>query len=251
MTTFVFAKLENMRNDIDTFNKFQDSLKGLGRNLQVLDTTISVNKQMEYFKFIEHVRQNIPEDENVDELIEILNAEDTTFSEMKYVMARLAISGDVKAYRVLENYNKTPRTDLIEWSALSVLQAKITLEAEFSEEKQVFISTGLGGKGDKLRFYAFFKSADLEAFSAYQRDLIEKEFLFSINKHQAILEEINIESNYFTLLFLMKLQENIQNALGEALVECNQYGAFISPQFIITNVKIFNEQDIQKELAKK
>ena len=240
-----------MKNDDkDIIKDFQQSLKKMGGNLHVLDTTISVEKQMEYFNFTAYVRNNLSKKDTVDELIEILNSEDSTCSELKYVMASLAVSGDVKAYRALENYNKNPRTDLIEWSSLALLQAKITLESEFSEEKQIIISTGLGGKGDKLRFYAFFKSATLEPFSAYQKNLIEKEFSFHINKHQGTLEEVQIKNNYFTLLFLMKLQESIQTALQDALWECNQYGNFISIQFVITNVKIFNEAEIQEELKK-
>jgi hypothetical protein len=241
-----------MENNKDIFGEFQQSLRGLGGKLHVLETSVSVERQMEYFKYSENVREHSKE-ETIDEQIEVLHSEDATFDEMKYAMTFLAISGDVKAYRALETYNKESSKDklLTEWAAMSLLQAKITLESEFSDEKQVFISTGLGGKGSKLRFYAFFKSTDLKPFSDYQRDLIEKEIPFYIQKFHGKLEEIKVESNYFSLLFLIGLQVDIKNMLQGAIAECNEYGNFIGGNFIVTNVKVFGPEEIQKELRKK
>ena len=238
-----------MKKDRDIFSEFQDSLKGFEGNLHVLDTAVPLEKQLAYFRYSENIRNN-QEEENLEEQIEILNSADSSFDAIKYAMAFLAISGDVKAYRALENYNKTSNADLNDWASLSLLQAKITLESEFSEEKPVFISTGLGGKANQLRFFAFFKSSNLEPFTTYQRTLIEKEFPFFINKCQGTLEDIKIESNYFTLLFLVTLHVELKKMLEEAVDECNQYGDFINTHFVVTNVKVFNEEDIEKELRK-
>ncbi|MDR0864844.1 MAG: hypothetical protein LBO74_07930 [Candidatus Symbiothrix sp.] len=238
-----------MRNDNDVFKEFQHSLRGLKGNLHVLETTVPVEKQMEYFRYSENVRERSGK-ETVEKQIGVLNSIDSTPDEMKYAMTFLAISGDVKAYRALETYNKEPNNYLTDWAALSLLQAKITLESEFSDEKQVFISTGLGGKDSKLRFYTFFKSNKLKPFSDYQRDLIEKEFSFTVQKYHGILEELQIESNYFTLLFLIELEVDIKNMMKNTVAECNEYGNFINPNFIITNVKVFSPEDIRRELKK-
>jgi hypothetical protein len=235
-----------MRNNDDIFKKFRESLEGLEGNLHVLETNIPVEKQVEYFHYSEEVRQN-SKDENVDEQIDVLNSSDSSPEETKYAMTFLAISGDVKAYRALEKYNEEHDDD---WISLSLLQAKITLESEFSDEKQVFISTGLGGVGHRLRFYAFFKSSGKKPFSDYQRKLIEKEIPFYIQKYQGILEEQTIEDNYFTVLFLIDLSIDIKTMLLNAVDECNQYGDFISTSFIITNVKIFDKNEIEQELEK-
>jgi hypothetical protein len=239
-----------MKNDNDTFKEFQQSLKGLEDNLHVLETSIPVEKQIEYFKYSETVR-NVSKHETVEEQIEILNSSNATFEAKKYAMSFLSISGSVKAYRALEVYCKNPKKEESEWASLSLLQAKITLESEFSDKKQVFISTGLGGKGNKLRFYAFFKSADLKPFSNYQRDLISQEIPFIIRRSRGEVEEIVVENNYFYILFLIHLQIDIKEMLKKIISQCNEYGDFISPNFIITNVKKFNREDIQKELCKR
>jgi hypothetical protein len=238
-----------MKNDNDVFREFRQSIKGLEGNLHVLETSIPVEKQMEYFRYSENVR-NHSKNESVTEQIVILNSTDSSYEEKKYAMTFLATSGDIKAYRALEAYNRHPKASLTDWSSLSLLQAKIMLESEFSEEQQVFISTGLGGRGNKLRFYAFFKSVGLMPFSKYQRNLIEKEIPLVVRKYEGELEEITIKNNYFSLLFLVSLQIDLKEMLKEAICECNEYGNFIDTHFVITNVKIFDQEDICKELQK-
>jgi hypothetical protein len=239
----------SMRNNNDIFKSFRDSLEGLEGNLHVLETSVPVEKQMEYFRYSESVRKSCI-NESVDKQIDMLNSQDSSPAETRYAMCFLAISGDVKAYRALETYNREHKDNPDEWAALSLLQAKITLESELSDEKQIFISTGLGGEGHRLRFFSFFKSTGLKPFSDYQRKLIEKEVSYSVHKHQGILEKQQIEDVYFTVVFLIDMTVDIKNMLLDAVNECNQYGNFINKNFIITNVKIFSDNDIRKELLK-
>ena len=239
-----------MDNNEDRYRQFQRSLEHLQGRFHVLETNVPVEKQMEYFRYSENVRK-VKKKPTVEEAIDILNSEDTTEKDKKYAMTVLAISGDVKAFRVLEAYDKkTEQEGLKDWSGMSFLQAKMTLESEFSDEKYIFISTGLGGKGNMLRFYAFFKSKNLQPFSPYQIQLIEKEISFSVNEVHGIVEKLDVFENYFTLLFLINIKSNIKNVLENALIECNQYGDFIDRSFIITNVKEFDEEDIKQELNK-
>ncbi|MDR0543087.1 MAG: hypothetical protein LBH19_12870, partial [Dysgonamonadaceae bacterium] len=192
----------DMEDDRDIFNEFQQALQNVKGNLHVLEASVPVEKQMEYFKYSEKVREH-SRNETVEEQIETLHSEEASFEEIKYAMTFLAISGDVKAYRALENYSKNPKNkQLSDWTAMSLLQARITLDSELSDEKQVFISTGLGGEGSKLRFYAFFKSEGLRPFSNYQRNLIEKEIPFHIRRYNGEVEEIRMEETYFSVLFL-------------------------------------------------
>ena len=238
-----------MTDNDDKYKRLQESLNNAQGQFRVLETNVSVEKQMEYFRYSENVRKNATQ-QPLEETIVILNSPEASEKEKKQAMTVLAISGDVKAYRALEAYAQRPEENLKDWARMSFLQAKMTLESEFSEQKQIFISTGLGGKGDMLRFFSFFKSKDLAPFSPYQIRLIEKEISFSINESYGIVEELKIFDNYFTLVFLINIKANIKNIIENALIECNQYGDFIDRSFIITNVKIFDEKDIQNELRK-
>ena len=239
-----------MEND-NIFSEFQQSLKGLSGNLHVLEASVPVEKQMEYFKYSEKVREH-REDATIEEQISVLNSDHSSIEETKYAMAFLAVSGDVKAYRALENYDKDSKNKFLnDWATMSLLQARITLDSELSDERQVFISTGLGGEGSKLRFYAFFKSEGLRPFSDYQRNLIEKEMSFYIRRYHGVVENIQIEENYFTIVFLLELQVDLKTMLLNAIAECNEYGNFIQTSFVVTNVKRFTAEDIERELKKR
>jgi len=236
-----------MRRDSDVFKGLQQSLEGLKGHLHFLETNVPVDKQMEYFRYSENVR-NDSRPTSIEEQMDVLHSPESSSKELKYALAYLAISGDIKAYRTIESYNKEHLDD---WAVMSLLQAKITLESELSDEKQIFISTGLGGKEDKLRFSAFFKANYLRPFSNYQRKLIEKEMPYSIERQGGEVEEIKISENYFTILFLININADIKLIFENAVNECNQYGDFINNSFIITNVKEFSEEDIQRELHSK
>jgi hypothetical protein len=237
-----------MRNDKNALKDLQHSLENLKGNLHVLETSVPVEKQMEYFRFSEAIRSEIPDERSVERQIKVLSSDEASPAEIKYALTFLAISCDVKAYRAIESYHESHSDD---WAVMAMMQAKITLESEFSDEKQIFISTGLGGKGNLLRFFAFFKSNRRKNFSDYQKTLIEKEILYSMQKHHGTLEKIQIRDNYFTVLFLIHVQVDIKTMLDEALDECNQYGNFIDKGFVITNVKEFTDEEIQKELMTK
>ncbi len=238
-----------MANDDDRYKQFQESLENVQGQFHILETSVPVETQMKYFHYSEDIRK----DENkptIEEATDILHNPETSDEEKKLAMVALAISGDVKAYRVLETYSQHPAEELKDWAGLSFLQAKMILESEFSEEKHIFISTGLGGKGDMLRFFSFFKSKDLLPFSPYQIQLIEKEIPFAIHEAHGNVENLEVSENYFCIVFLINIKSNIKNILENAIIECNQYGDFIDRSFIITNVKVFDEEDIKKELER-
>ena len=239
-----------MTNEENKYRLFQESLFRLQGQFHILETNVPVEMQMNYFRYSERFRRNGYEPA-VDEMIEMLNRQDISYEKKKFAMVALAISGDVKAYRALEAYSQQPEENLKDWSSMSFLQAKMTLESEFSDERPIFISTGLGGKGDMMRFYVFLKSKDLQPFSPYQVQLIEKEIPFYVNESHGVVEELKVFENYFYLIFLINIKSNIKNILEKAVIECNQYGDFIDRSFIITNVKVFDEEDIKKELEGK
>jgi len=243
--------IENMESNNNIFNEFQHAMQGMKGNLCVLETSVPVEKQMEYFRYSEKVREN-SRDITVEEQTDVLNSDQSSIEEMKFAMTFLAVSGDVKAYRTLENFCKGPKNKLLnDWATMSLLQARITLDSELSDEKHVFISTGLGGEGSKLRFYAFFKSEGLRSFSEYQRNLIEKEFPFHIRRYHGEVEEIQINDQYFSIVFLIELRADMKTMLSNAVAECNEYGNFIQTGFIVTNVKRFSQEDIKWELQRR
>jgi hypothetical protein len=239
----------------DPLDHFRQSLQDTKGQLHVLDTSVPVDTQIAYFRYSKMVKDRsepASTDGQIDEQIEILRSEGVSFEDTRYAMTFLAVSGDVKAYRALETYNKDPKNQPpSEWMIMSMLQARIIIESQFSDEKQIYIASGLGGSGSRMRFFAFFKSEGLRPFTHYQRDLIAKEFPFYIRRFQGEVEEMQIEDTYFSILFLMDLHADTSVVLPTAVNECNEYGHFIRNDFIVTNEKKFSEEDIRRELQQR
>ena len=106
------------------------------------------------------------------------------------------------------------------------------------DEQQVFISTGLGGKGQKIRYFITLLNSQTDVeFSEAQKKMITEEFGYFLEKSEGELEEMEFTEGFAVGLFLFPLKKNLQDIFRSFIDECNQYGSFLKEDVIITNVK--------------
>lgn len=243
-----------MKKEEDVFKQFRDSFGKLEGHFHILEQRIPVNVQMEYFKYSEEMRrQESTEaltDEEVEVIFRLLEQEETSEEEKKHMLTTLAISKSVKAYRLLEEYVRHPDEKVADWVYMALMESRISLESEFSDEKQIYISTGLGGKNEKLRFFVLIISKDKTPFEDYQRQVIEREFSYLLPKENCEIERLSVEVNYVEMVFLIPIRADIKGILDKVITECNQYGDFLSKAFTITNVKELSEAEIAEVMMK-
>ena len=237
-----------MKEDNDIFKKFRDSFSKIDGHFHILEQRVPVERQMEYFKYSEKIRkdQDKPDVSKMDFSIfeDSLDDPESTTEHKKYVLSMLATSRQVKAYRILEEYAQAPDPDVADWAYMALMESRISLESELSDEKQIYISTGLGGKGEKLRFYVLMLSKDRNPFLDYQRKVIEREFAYFLPQADCEIERLTIGEQYVELVFLIPVRADIKLTLDRVINECNQYGDFLSDIFTITNVKELTQQEI-------
>lgn len=241
-----------MKEQDDVFKKFRESFSELHGHFHVLEQSVSVDRQMEYFRFSERVKLEHPQlgVEEVTQIAEKLLEADAAVDDIKLELVLLASSHEVKAYRVLENYVNNPHPDLKDWAQLALMESRMAMESYLSDEKQIFISTGLGGRGEKLRFFVLLLSADGGSFLDYQRKVIEREFEYYLPKQDCEIEKLEVEENYVVLLFLVPVRSNLKSILDYLIQECNQYGNFVSDLYTVTNVKELTKDEIQAIIDK-
>ena len=138
-------------------NKIQNYLGNAPENLTVLEEQIDIELQMEYFDLSGEVKKNINKDKVLSEK-DMIFLNDISLDEKKELLCKLASVEDVAAYRTLEKYLKQSPQDIYKWAFLALQESKMLLESSFLDENRVFISTGLGGKGRKLRYNVVFLS---------------------------------------------------------------------------------------------
>ena len=235
-----------MKEQDDVFKRFHDSFSELHGHFHVLEQSVSVDRQMEYFRFSEKVKKEHPKlnPDEVPQMAEKLLEVDATVDDIKLELVLLASSHEVKAYRILENYVNNPHPDLKDWAQLALMESRMAMESDLSDEKQIFISTGLGGRGEKLRFFVLLLSADKSPFLEYQRKVIEREFEYYLPQQDCEIEKLEVEENYVVLLFLIPVRSNLKAILDYLIRECNQYGNFISDLYTVTNVKVLSKEEI-------
>ncbi len=226
------------------FDKIKETFGNLAENVNILQEEIDIELQMEYFESSQKYKNN--EDINIEENIFIINKIDSPHEDKKNALTKLASLENVEAYRAIESYNKKPDKELRQWAVLSLQQSRMIIESELLGENQVFISTGLGGKGNKLRYFAVLIHKNKVSYSDIQNKIIKSEFEFTLEKYEAEIENIEIDNFYAKLLVVLPLNAQIKEIFQQAIKECNQFGDFISESFIITNVKKLSSKEISE-----
>ncbi len=230
------------------FDKIKETFGNLPNNFNVLQEEVDIELQMEYFKTSESLRKKDPG--TIKNNIEILFSNDTLTTEKKNALVKLASFENVEAFRAIEKYSNEADAELKQWAILALQESRMMLESGLLGENQVFISTGLGGKGSNLRYFVVLINKNNETFTDLQMKIIRNEFEFTLGKYEAEVESIESDSIYVSLLVVMPLSAPIKDVFQEAIKESNQFGDFISENLIITNVKKLSTKEIDDFLEK-
>lgn len=232
------------------YKKIQEAIESLPENFSILEEQIDVDLQMEYFNYPRKFKKDISIEDISDAQNELLNGE-VPLTKKKDILVLLASLEKVEAFRAIEKYAQNPAPELKAWSILALQESRMVIQSSLMDEQQVYISTGLGGKGQNLRYFVvFIGNDDGLDFTLVQRKLIHDELEYSLNHHNGTLEEITFEQNLALILLLLPVKVELQNVFSSVINECNQYGNFIRQDIIITNVKRMNTDEIREFIHK-
>ena len=241
-----------MSNHNDLLAKLRQTLNEQGiDSFHILEELGPIEEQMEFFRYFDRLkRENSPFVR--DEEVSLLFSPDESVERKKRSLTLLASIPDVGAYRSIETYHSSPlEPELEHWSSMALVSSRIVLSSDLSGHQQIYISSGLGGRDKKLRFFALFTSGDRQQFTDLQKEMVEHEFTFQLQKAEVVIEKFEIRENYFTMLMLFPFDKDVKSSLNAAVTECNQYGNFLDTKFLFTNVKVLSEKEIKGLLEKK
>ena len=236
--------------DENIFDKIKEIFGNFNDNLNILEEQIDVELQMDYFEFSKKQKDKFDPDDVIENRNNLF-MEDASIYEKKVLMTQLATIERVEAYRELETYATNPDAELREWSILALQESRMVLETNLLDENQIFISTGLGGKGLKLRYFLVLLYDGGLKIDKWHRDIIKKEFGYIFSHFNSEVEEVKHYKYYSTLSVLIPLNIPLNNVINKAIQECNQFGNFLKSDFIITNVRKLNAKEIKNHLKEK
>ncbi len=230
-------------DDENIYDRIEDIFGHFPENLSILEEQIDIDLQMEYFEFSRNIKKDDVPGKILSMRAKLLD-KDHSIENKKRLLVQLASLEEVEAYRSIEKYLAEPDKELKDWAVLAYQESRMLLQSKLLDENQVFISTGLGGKGSSLRYFVVLINSFDSPFDKLQQKIIRTEFDFHLKKHEAELEEVNFMGYFCSLLVIVPIKASIRDVFRAAIAECNEYGGFIRDNFIVTNVKTLTVEEI-------
>jgi hypothetical protein len=210
--------------------------KNVMDNFTLIDEPIDLSAQKEYFSFSETIDFDNVDYKEVLTGSDRLFYKDTPIESKKKILILLAHLGTPESSKILEKYLKSSEANLKDWALLSLKECRMFVESVLLKEEGGFISTGLGGKDNKLRYYFIVSSKDGLPFSDSHRNTLKREFETASHKHKSEIEEINFEATYAMIGMLIPMYIAVGEIIEEGISECNNIGEFLSLGYYVTNV---------------
>jgi hypothetical protein len=236
-----------MENE-NVYKKIQEFFGGLNDNFSLMEDPVDVAVQMVYFETSGKMRGTVREDDMLARKDELFDPE-LPVEDKKTLMVQMAGIPSPEIYRVLESYAKNPDVDLKDWSKLALQENKLLLESHLLDSRQVFISTGLGGKGHKLRYFVVLINKNGDNLKPFQQKVLQDEMEYALQKYDSELEKLNFMHRYTTMRVVVPISSDLTRLFREGIDECNQFGDFLAPDFIVTNMKELSEDEITEALS--
>jgi hypothetical protein len=230
------------------YQNIRKVLDDLPENFSILEEQIDIEVQMKYFEHAQQVRSQDIGNECFEHREELF-APETSITRKKEILLSIAIMDEVKAFRTIEKFAGVAEGELKQWAVLAFQESRMLIQSSLLDEQLVFISTGLGGKGKKLRYYVvFINKNQQDILNATQQKLLKNEVIFELNQNEGEFESMDFSEGFSTVLAMLPLQSDLRQIFRNIIDECNQYGDFLDDDMIVTNVKIMSRNEILEML---
>ncbi len=231
----------------EMLEKINSFFKQIPKDFSILEEEINVSTQIEYQKYkFKIINEEINQKELFDKKKELFS-DKISKDEKKKLLIQLAQIDDVKIFRTIEKFKNdlSDNDNLKDWAILSYQESKMLIESSLLETNQVFISSGLGGRGSKLRYFSVFFSENKEDFTKTQKKVILSEFNSTAEREDSEIEKIDFYKGFATASVLIPFGKEVHIIFQESINLCNELGSFIKQNIIVTNLKRFSEEDIK------
>ncbi len=228
-----------------------DLLLNIPNEFELLNSDIESRVQREYIKLS---RQNNFFNQSENEIIkegESLLKNLLSPEEKRRLLILLAHLGNIKAYRIIENYLKhTDNKELKKWAQLAFQECRMLLGNHFLKESQGFISTGLGGNKNKLRYFVVIIKEKNSWYDDIQIKVIKNEFDLITKRLNLEIEKFSFQENYASLIILVPIDVAVGKIIEQGITRCNRKEHFLSEKYIVTNTEILTEAEIKSYLKR-
>jgi hypothetical protein len=226
----------------------KDILQGIPERLTVAERGVDSSVQQEYLEYRRGLDYDQYSEEDISARSQSLFSPSTPLEEKKETLTILAHRGTVESYRTIERYLETTEQELEGWSVLALQECRVFLEGFLLDRNVGVVMTGLGGEGNRLRYFFMVRSRNDVAFTSAQKATIERGFSHICGRLDSILEEIQVHRDRVTMRVLVPLDVAAGEVIEGGIGECNTFGSFLDANYYVTNDRIPTEEEIPRYL---
>jgi hypothetical protein len=217
-------------------------------NFSVVESPIDLSVQKEYQDLSDSMSIDHVNYEEVLAEADRLFVRDTPVEAKKRILILLAHLGTIESSKILQRYLKVSEGTLNDWAILSLKECRMFLESVLLKEEGGFVSTGLGGKGNKLRYYFIVSTSEGRTLMRSERVTLEEGFKGSSNEYESEIEEIDFGTDYAMIGILVPMEIAVGEVIEEGIRRCNRMGEILTVDYYVTNVKKPTKREISKYL---
>lgn len=230
-----------MQDNLEDIQKFLESLPD---KFEILETGIEFKVQIEYLEYSHSFdRGELTEKETLT-FGNILFNQEVPIDAKKKALVLLAHLGTILAFRLIEKYQKDSDKDLEQWTALALQECKMLLESSLMDMSTGFVSSGLGGNANRIRYYFLVLPLIGRLFTKTQTEIINDELLLVCKELNCILEITDFSENYVGLTILVPMDVAVGTFIETTIKKCNELGAFVFEYYYVTNQNIPDYSEI-------
>ena len=236
-----------MSSQKDLFDKIQKIYQKNPNRLNIIEEQIDLDIQMNYFKRSGMLKKQVVTLDEVLAKVPVLYDPDARLEEKRDILILLASFEDIETFRFLEKYKNEAVGEIKLWASMAYRESKLLLESSLLEDdERILISTGLGGKGTKLRYFICLVHKNEEFFTETQERIIRNELASSMERHDAELESFSVENHLLKMFLLVPINEQVKDIVNDIIDACEELGDFLDNHISITNVRAFSNDEISQ-----
>ena len=123
-------------------------------------------------------------------------------------------------------------------------ECRMRLESDLLDEPVGLISTGLGGDGQLLRYIFVLAFCGEAPAGEAQREIgegLEK----VCQQYRSVVEQVQFSPSYLSVQILVPLDEAVGEVVEEVIAMLNQRDGRVREEYMVTNVAVPSEEEIQ------
>ena len=224
-----------MTDKQENIRLFLDSLPA---TFNILEAGIDIQTQKEYIDYSHSFDRGELTETDTIKLGSTLLDTRTPIETKKKLLTLLAHLGTITAFRQIEKYYKNSDKGLKPWAAMALQECKMFLECTLTNQSAGYISAGLGGLNDKLRYFFLVFSSSDRPFTATQKGIVKDEFNLVAKDLNCVVETIDHSDIFIGMTALVPMDVAVGTFIETGIKMCNELGNFVFENYYVTNQEI-------------